>query len=134
MDTYNTNKNVKLLYPDISYKLVGIFFDIHNTIGRYARERQYGNMFEEKLKELKIKHVREFRVGSTGNIVDFSIENTILVELKTKRALMKEDYYQIQRYLQITNFRLGFLVNFSSRYLNPKRIVRIDTSAKKMFT
>lgn len=133
MGTNNTNKNAKLLYPDLSYKLVGIFFDIHNSIGRYARERQYGNILEEKLKELKIEYVREFRIGNTGNVVDFSIENKILIELKAKRALLKEDFYQIQRYLQVTQYRLGLLVNFSSKYLNPKRLVRIDTIAKERF-
>jgi len=107
-------------------QIVGILFEVHNELGRFCREKQYSELISNKLSENKINHKREFEISDTGNVVDFLIENKIILELKSKRIILKKDYYQIQRYLQVTNLKLGILVNFRSEYLNPKRIVKKD--------
>ncbi|MBP9686504.1 MAG: GxxExxY protein [Candidatus Doudnabacteria bacterium] len=56
----------------------------------------------------------------------FLVEDVIVLELKAKPFLLREDYVQVQRYLHIANVRLGILVNFRPRYLQPKRILRPD--------
>jgi GxxExxY protein len=127
MDTNNTNK---LIYPELSYLLTGLLFSVHNKLGRYCRERQYGDEIENKLKELKISYKREFTIKGSGNAFDFLIENKIVIEIKAKTNILKEDYYQIQRYLQSSDIKLGLLVNFRSQYLKPKRIIKIDTASK----
>ncbi len=133
MHTNNTNKTEKLIYPELSYLLTGICFDTHNTLGRYSREKQYGDVLENKFKELKISYKRESRTDKTSNILDFIIDDKIVLELKAKDTVLKEDYYQAQRYLQATGLKLALLVNFRSRYLKPIRIVKIDTVAKNKF-
>lgn len=55
--------------------------------------------------------------------IDFFIDNKIVLELKCKRVITKEDYYQIKRYLNVLDERLGLLVNFRDRYLKPRRIL-----------
>lgn len=123
----------KLIYPELSYILTGISFAIHNQLGRYAREKQYGDAFEEKLKTLHISYGREFRLEKTGNAVDFIVDDKIIVELKARPVIFKQDYYQAQRYLQASNKKLALLINFRNRYLKPVRIVRIDTDIKRKF-
>ncbi len=44
----------ELIHPELSYLITGICFEAHNELGRYAREKQYGDFIEVKLKELKI--------------------------------------------------------------------------------
>ena len=44
-----------LIYPDMSYKLCGLSYEIHNTIGSVYSEKQYQEAFESKLKFEKIK-------------------------------------------------------------------------------
>lgn len=122
-----TNKTQeKVLYPELSYILVGILFSTHNEIGPYGREKQYNDLIETKLKESKVQYKREFRIADSGNILDFLIDNKIILETKATRIITKEHYRQIQNYLQATGVKLGILVNFSSRYIKPIRVLRMD--------
>lgn len=126
MYSNDTNKN-KVIYSELSYKLTGIFFSIHNEVGRYCKEKQYQDIFEEKLKEIGIKYEREkelpISLETSGNQVDFIIENKILIDFKSKKFITKEDYYQMKRYLKAAKMKLGLIVNFRDRYLKPKRIL-----------
>jgi len=133
MHTNNTNKKGRLIYAELSYLITGICFEIHNKLGRYSREKQYKDAIAEKLGEINIHYKKEFNVKGTGNIIDFIVDDKIILEIKAKRFITKEDYYQIQRYLQILKIKLGLLINFHNRYLKPLRIVRIDTEIKNKF-
>jgi len=82
---------------------------------------------------MKIPYKREFKIDKTGNIVDFLIDDKIILEIKAEPLILKKDYYQAQRYLQALNKKLASLVNFRNRYLKPLRIIRIDTNAKDKF-
>ena len=129
-DTNNTNK---LIYPELSYIITGICFSAHNDLGRYSREKQYGDIIEKKLKEIGLPYKRELLIKESGNIVDFLIDDKLVLEIKAKRVITKEDYFQTQRYLQILNIRLGLLVNFRDKYIKPMRIIKIDTDLKNKF-
>ena len=39
-------ENSKLIYPELSYKLNGIFFEVQNRLGRYSTEKQYADAVE----------------------------------------------------------------------------------------
>lgn len=88
-----------IIYPDLSYKINGILFKIHNELGKYCNEKQYCDLIEEYLKETKINYEREkilpisFEGETKGrNKVDFLIENKIILEIKAKRIITREDY------------------------------------------
>lgn len=88
---------------------------------------------QKKFEEINLHFIREYPIGETGNIADFLIENKIIIEAKAKQFILKDDYYQIQRYLQASNIKLGLLVNFRNKYIKPKRIIRIDTESKNKY-
>jgi len=97
----------KLVYPELSYRLSGILFAVHNELGRYANEKQYSDAIETKLKQLAITYEREqilppsFGKESVGrNRIDFIVDDKIILEIKTKRIIGREEYYQIRRYLK----------------------------------
>jgi len=123
-----------LIYPKLSYSTNGILFSTHNELGCYAREKQFGDVIKRKLIEKNIIYLREVVVGNSGNRIDFIIDGKIILELKSKRKLIKEDFEQVQRYLQETKLKLGILVNFRDQYIKPIRIVRIDTINRKKFS
>ncbi len=133
MNANDTNITNKIIYPKLSYDIVGICFNVHNDIGRYAREKQYGDEIVRYFKKTDIPFKRELAIGGTGNTVDFLIDDKIILEIKAKRLITKEDYFQTQRYLQTLNIKLGLLINFREKYLKPIRVVRIDTKTKEKF-
>ncbi len=119
-----------LLYPDLSYKINGLLFHTQNQLGRHGTERQYGDFFEKLLKETGIKYEREkilppmFDGERPGrHRVDFVVGDKIIIEFKVKSITTKDDYFQIKRYLEVLNLKVGFLVNFHQKMLRPKRII-----------
>ena len=122
--------NEKVVYAKLSYKICELCFSIHNQLGRYRNEKQYGDALENLLKENSIKYNREFILPisfegekNKRNIVDFLIDDKIIVELKSREAVLKEDYIQTMRYLVSSNKKLGLVFNFRQKYLRPKRVL-----------
>jgi len=115
-----------LIYPELSYKLTGILFSVHNRLGRYCREKQYQDLVALLLKQGGLKYEREKELSLSsqikGNRVDFVIEDKILLDCKAKPFITRQDYYQMMRYLRASKKRLGLVVNFRNKYLRPKRI------------
>jgi len=98
---------INIVYPDLSYQICGFCFYIHNKLGRYRNEKQYADVLEKLFKENKVKYIREKPLPSSfkgekerRNIPDFIIEDKIIIDLKSKDFITKEDYFQMQRYLK----------------------------------
>lgn len=127
---------VKLIYSDLTYEINGVLFKVHNELGRFCNEKQYADAIENKFKESHIIYRREevippsFEGELKGrNKVDFIIENKIILEIKAKRILEKDDYYQVRRYLDAFSKKLGLLVNFRQKMIQVKRI--LNSSVKE---
>ena len=118
----------KFIFGELSYKITGICFKIHNKLGRFCSERQYSDKLEEALKENNIGYKRELEIAKLvdsplGNRPDFIIKNKIILDVKAKKFITKEDYYQMLRYLRASNLKLGLIVNFRNTFLKPKRVL-----------
>ncbi len=120
----------ELILPELSYQLNGLFFEVHNELGRFCREKQYADLFEKKLKLNGISYMREKELpiaipagAMGGNKVDFAIKGKVLVDFKAKPFITKADYYQMLRYLDAAKVKLGFIVNFRRKFLRPKRVL-----------
>lgn len=116
-------KKREFLYGDISYKINGILIETYKELGRYAREKQYGDLIEQKLKLKNMQYKRETLIGDSKNITDFIIEDKIVLELKAVPFLTKEHFNQIKRYLYQTGIKLGLIVNFRESFLSPRRVL-----------
>jgi GxxExxY protein len=133
MNSNDTNKKEKIVYKELSYLITGVLFEVHNKLGRYGREKQYGDMFETFLKDKNISYEREKELpvdkiqNQFTNRVDFVINNQLLIDLKTKDIVTKEDFYQMNRYLDASGMKLGLIVNFRNKYLKPIRVIRANS-------
>ena len=125
----------KPVYYELSYGINGVLFAVHNELGRFRSEKQYGDALERHLELLRLKFEREKALPKSfvgeaerRNVIDFLIDDKIILEIKAKRVLERSDYYQAKRYLIALNKKLALLVNFRDRFLRPKRILnsRVD--------
>lgn len=123
---------IELIHPELSYMMTGLLFKVHNEIGQFGREKQYGDLFEKLLLESRVDFQREKPLpfeaidNKFTNIVDFDISNKLLIDLKAKPLITKEDFSQMKRYLDASGYRLGLIVNFHQKYLKPVRIIRLE--------
>ncbi|MFQ6049527.1 MAG: GxxExxY protein [Candidatus Paceibacterales bacterium] len=122
-----------LIHPKLSYLINGLLFKAHNSLGRFRNEKQYADALEELLKENGIRYQREVPLPKSfkgekarRNIPDFLIDNKIILDIKAKRLITKEDYYQVRRYLVSYKKKLGIIINFRQRSLAPKRVLNTD--------
>ena len=74
----------KVIYKELSYQIVGILFDVYNTVGYGFLEKHYERAIEKCLINLKLQYIRQapyiikFRGEIIGrNYIDFIIENKI---------------------------------------------------------
>jgi GxxExxY protein len=105
----------------------------NKELGRFRNEKQYCDAIEKILKDEEMKYEREKILTPSfngefkkRNKIDFLIEDKIILEIKAKPFITKEDYYQTKRYLISLNKKLAILVNMRRYYVNPKRILNSE--------
>ena len=125
----------KLVHPQLSYKIVGLLFEVHSRLGGRYQEKYYQRATEELLKRDNIKYEKELSVNISfeGNkigkyLLDFLIDNKILLELKTVPQFSPNDFRQVRSYLKAKRLQLGILANFRGDKLKYKRILNPDYS------
>lgn len=118
----------KILYKDLSYKLVGCFYDVYNELGPGFKEVIYHKAlgFELDSKNIPYEEEKRLSIRYKGKIAgvyvpDFVIDNKILVEIKAVENTPKIYELQLYYYLKGTNYELGYLVNFGSDKISIKR-------------
>ena len=124
-----------LLFPELSYQLIGVLFDVHNTLGYGYQEKYYQKAIAALLKKLKIPFreqvLVEIKVGDeviAKGYADFIIDEKIILEIKKGDLFRKNNIDQLYSYLKMTGLKLGILANFTSKGLLYKRIVNIRNS------
>ena len=126
-------KRNDLIYPDLSYKIIGILFEVFNELGYGYQEKYYQRSIAIAFKNNKIQFKEQvyspilFNKYKIGNyFFDFLIENKIVLELKKGNRFSRKDIEQIFGYLKKSNLKLGILVNFTSTGVKYKRILNIN--------
>ncbi|MEK6615499.1 MAG: GxxExxY protein [Bacteroidota bacterium] len=124
-----------LLYLELSYQIVGILFEVYNTLGYGYQEKYYQKAISALLKKLKINFreqvLVEIKIGDeiiAKGYADFIIDEKIILEIKKGDSFRKNNIDQIHSYLKMTGLQLGILANFTSKGLLYKRIVNIRNS------
>ncbi|MBN1326293.1 GxxExxY protein [Candidatus Falkowbacteria bacterium] len=122
-------KKDKVVYRDLSYKIVGVLFDVYNELGFGYREKYYEEAIakELKLKGLKFKRqipidirYKNIKIGKAR--LDFLIEDKIILEIKVGKYFTKQNFEQIKSYIKATNRKLAILVLFTFKGV---RFIRI---------
>ena len=100
-------KKAEIIYPDLSYKIVGAAFAVSNEEGYGRREHYYRKALASELRNMRLKCVEEkmirirYRDGSFGTyFMDVLVEDKIVVEIKTTYRMQYVDIKQVVDYLR----------------------------------
>lgn len=121
-------KKVKdFLYEQESYLIRGACFAVWKEFGGAFKESVIEKSLVVALKNKKLKvqtqkridiYFQEVKVGTY--IPDIIVENKIIIEIKSKPFINKQDKEQFWKYLKGSQYKLGFLINFSPTGLDIK--------------
>jgi len=118
------------LYENESYKIRGACFDVWKSFGGAFKEKIIDRALTKALEKRGLKIDEQKRIDiyyedeKIGTYVpDKIINNCVLLELKAKQFLTKQDIDQFWKYLKGSQYKLGFLINFGPNRLTIKRIV-----------
>ncbi len=121
-----------LIYPELSYKIIGILFSVFNEIGYGYQEKYYQKAITMILKESGISFKEQisaplqFRGNKIGHYhLDFLVEDKLVLEIKKGDRFLKSNIEQVYAYLKRFNLKLGIIANFTKEGLRFKRIVNI---------
>ena len=123
-----------LLYPELSYKIVGCAYEVFNAIGGGHKEKTYQNAmrisFEEKgikfSEELTYPVIFKSKTIEKGRF-DFFVEEKIVIELKALSFFSKGHIDQVLNYLNNSGVKLGLLISFGQNEVRVKRIVNFKS-------
>jgi GxxExxY protein len=123
--------NEDYLYAEETYKIIGILFEVHKTLGKGFSEIVYKDAIEFEFREQDIPFEREkeYAINYKGAFLkhkffaDFVVFNSIILEIKTVDCFNNNHYNQCINYLKVSKNELALLVNFNSNSLEHKRIV-----------
>lgn len=125
----------KVIYKELSYKIIGILFDVYNDLGYGYQEKYYEKAIEKYFVENNINFKRQapYKIAVKGEVIgryylDFLVENKIVLEIKRGDYFSRKNIEQIKGYLKVTGMKLAIIANFTSngvkffRALNPINI------------
>ncbi len=115
---------------DLSGRVIGCAFTVLNTLGTGFLEKVYENALAHEIRAagLAVAQQCSVRVHHHDMLVgeyfaDLLVEDALLVELKTVKALDDAHRMQCTNYLKASGLQLCLLLNFSRPRLEIKRIV-----------
>lgn len=121
-----------LLYPELSYEIVGCAYEVFKEIGFGHSEKVYQQamaiLFKEKnwnFKEQVYCNIKFRGAILNKRFLDFEVENKIIVELKKDVHFSKAHIDQVLDYLKLSKLKLAILINFGKEGVAYKRIVNV---------
>lgn len=116
-------------FAEITEKIIGCAMKVHRELGSGFQEYIYQRALEIEMKKALIRFIREYEmpIYYTGEkigmrIVDFFVDEKIMVELKAVTDLDDVHLAQGLNYLEASGLEVGLLINFGAKSLQFKRL------------
>ena len=120
-----------LLYEDLTNRIIGAAFRVHNILGRGFLERAYRDALCIELADNGIAYEQEKVVNITyrGHVLphafvaDIVVEGKVILELKAAKMIDPVHIAQLTNYLKASGIRVGFVINFGTDKMTFERII-----------
>ncbi|PIQ74468.1 MAG: GxxExxY protein [Candidatus Portnoybacteria bacterium CG_4_8_14_3_um_filter_44_10] len=129
---------MELLYEEITYEIRGACFWVYKEFGGSFKESIVDKALtkELRMRGLTVDDQKRINIYYQGEKVgtyvpDKIVNDKIILEIKCKLSLTKQDEEQFWRYLKGAQYKLGLLVNFSPTKLEIKRIIYDEARSKE---
>jgi len=123
-------KRDDLIYPELSYKLIGTAFKVFNDTGYGMNEKFYQKIFAKELESENLNFDKEklIKINYQGEEVgryflDFIVDNKIVVELKVRPRFGYVHVKQVMDYLKTTGYKLAILIYFTRDGVKYRRVI-----------
>ncbi|MFI5171391.1 MAG: GxxExxY protein [Chitinophagales bacterium] len=111
--------------------IIGIGFEIHNYLGGGFMENVYKDAFEYEFDTKKIDYTREkvYKIKYKdiflrhNYFADFVVWDKVILEIKSKNEIPKEDLAQTINYLKCSGCKVALILNFRQAQLQFKRVI-----------
>ena len=120
----------KVIYRDLSYKVVGLAMEVHRKLGYGFIEKVYENSLMVLFRREGIAAEQQLpvRVYFEGEDVgyykaDIVVDGKMILEVKAVEGLIDAHRVQALNYLRATDLRLAILLNFGKDKLRYERLV-----------
>jgi GxxExxY protein len=128
------------LHSEITAKIIGCAMEVHRQLGNGFPEVIYQRALELEMLAQGLNFTREhdmkiyYKSTYIGTRrVDFLVEDKVMVEIKALTELEDIHLAQAINYLEAYGLEVGLLLNFGSRSLQYKRVMK-PTQKKKTST
>jgi GxxExxY protein len=106
---------------DISKEIIGAAIEVHKTLGPGLLESVYQNCLFLELKERRLSFTAQavIQINYKGTLIqkdfvlDFLVEDQVIVELKSVETVLPIHEAQLLTYLKLADRPLGLLINFN---------------------
>jgi GxxExxY protein len=130
MSQITTKESYK--YSDITGKIIGCAMEVHRYLGNGFQEVIYQRALslEMQQQDLSFSREHEMHIHYKGveigtRRVDFFVEEKVMVEIKAVIQLEDVHLAQAINYLEAYGLEIGLLINFGSRSLQFKRVMKL---------
>ena len=120
----------KIIYKDLSYKIVGLAMEVHNKLKSGFLEKVYENAMMVLFRREGIDAAQQasIKVNFEGEEIgsyyaDILVENKIILELKVAETISNVHKAQVINYLKATGVKLAIILNFGKEELEFERLV-----------
>ena len=117
---------------EISYKVIGAAMAVHTALGPGLLEAAYEKALCREFANRRLQFRRQVRISimyddveiANAFIVDFIVEDALLVEIKSVDSVLPVHRTQARSYLKLTKLPLGLILNFKVAHMRDG-IIRI---------
>ena len=120
-----------LLHKELTYKIIGILFKVHSSLGCGFTEKIYQRAIEIELRRagMLFEIEKEIDIAYDGQNIgshrlDLVVEKKVIVELKATDRLLKVFREQVISQMKASPYEVGLLVNFGAPKLQYIRFAR----------